>query len=102
MIENIKLIGISDDLINKMINLLGYDIVLNMACNYKLVRDNIAYLKNIGITKIDLIVLNREYILLLDNDKLINLFSNSKIENLVGMINEDFTNIDLIYQENNS
>lgn len=38
-----------------MINLFWYDIVLNMACNYELVRDNIAYLKSIGITNIDLI-----------------------------------------------
>ena len=40
MIEDIKRIGIDDKLYNEMINTLGYDTVLNMACNYKLIMQN--------------------------------------------------------------
>lgn len=38
MIENMLLIGISDEFIDELIDKIGYDRVLNLACNYEKVK----------------------------------------------------------------
>ena len=96
MIENIKLIGVDDNTIEKMVNILGYDIVLNMACNHELVNKNIQLLKSVGINNIEQLLLNREYIFLKDNDFIKNCLSKYNLQPIVPLINEDYSVIDEI------
>lgn len=97
MIEYIELAGIDEVLKNKMIECLGYDTVLNMACNYKVVKNNIEILKSFGITNIEDLLLNKDYIFTLDNNKLINYFKKFNIPNFVNLINNDYNVIDEIF-----
>ena len=63
MIEYIALAGISDELRDKMIDNLGYDSVLNLACNYELVKNNISLFRQLGIEDVDNLLLNKDYVL---------------------------------------
>lgn len=99
MIENINLIGISNEQVDLMIEKLGYDIVLSMACNHELVKANIELLKSLGINNINELLLNREGIFLIDTEELLSMFSKFNISQIVGLINEDYTVIDELYKD---
>lgn len=96
MIQDIDLIGIDDNLIEKIKNNLEYDDVLSLACNYKKVKKNIEYFKMIGINNIDELLLNRHYIFLINNDKLVRTFNNYNLVDIASNINKDYTYIDEI------
>ena len=94
MIEDIKLIGIDDDMLEKMISSLGYDLVLNLAVNHKLVSENIEFLKSLNIQVIDELLLNKTDIFLKETEELKNKFNKENIEYIVEIMNNDYTIID--------
>lgn len=94
MIENITLIGISDEFADEMIDKLGYDSVLNLACNHELVKKNIELLKSFGIKDIEALLLNREHIFLKASEGIVKKFSKYNIPALAELINNDYTVID--------
>lgn len=94
MIENIRLTGISDELIDKMIDAIGYGYVLDMACNYELVKENIEFLKNLGIQTVEELLLNRPNVFLIQTNVLQKKFSNTDISFMCNLINEDCLAVD--------
>lgn len=99
MIENITKIGITSEFADKMIDRLGYNTVLNIACNYSLVKENINLLKSFGIKNIEDLLLNRSDIFLKNYDSLVKKFSKFNIPLLTKLINEDYTVIDELFYE---
>ncbi len=97
MIEDIKRIGISDNLYDEMIDTLGYDTVLNMACNYELVRANVNLFLNRGIIDITPILLHKDYILMKDTSEIEEALNKCNTINIIELINEDYTNIDRLF-----
>ena len=93
MLENIKLIGIDDDFIDEMIDTIGYDMVLDLASNYELVEANAKYLKSLSLN-IKMLLLNRPEIFLKETEKLQLKFNKSNINQIIELINEDYTIID--------
>ena len=67
MIQDIELIGVEKDLIEKLMKNLEYDEVLCLACNHENVKKIIDFFKNIGIRNIDELLLNRYNIFLKDS-----------------------------------
>ena len=96
MIEDIKKLGISDELYDEIINNLGYDLVLNMACNYTTIGENLNYLNNIGIDDLKDILLYKTHILFLEPIELRERFNNKNVRELVELINMDYANIEMI------
>ena len=96
MIQDIELIGVGKDLIEKLMNNLEYDEVLCLACNHENVKKIIDYFKIIGIQNIDELLLNRYYIFLKDSDSIINKFDNIDLVNIVLKINDSYEYIDEI------
>ena len=96
MIEYINLIGISDEVIDEILDKLGYDIALSMACNYKKIRENINILKSIGITNINNLLLNKNEVFFIESSDLINKLSNINISNFVELVNNDYNAVDEI------
>lgn len=99
MIEDITKIGITSEFADKMIDRLGYNTVLNIACNYPLVKENMNLLKSFGIQNIEDLLLNRSDIFLKDYDLLVKRFSKFNIPLLIQLINEDYTAIDELFYE---
>ena len=97
MIEDIKKIGISDEFYNLLIENLGYDIVLNLACNYELVKKNINLLKSYGIENIEELLLNRDSLFLKDSEEIFEKLNKQDIETFVMLVNSDYTNIDSLF-----
>ena len=94
MIEDIKLTGISEETINKMMEELGYDIVLSMACNYKKIKENIELFKSINIINIEELLLNKNEIFFKETSLLKEKIFRFDIPSLVEIINDDFEVID--------
>ena len=94
MIEDLELIGLDEDLLEEMKQVLSYDNLLNLACNYKNVKESIELLKSYGIKNINELILNRHYIFLKGKEKLSLEFSKFDIKTFVALINEDYTTID--------
>ena len=96
MIQDIELIGVGKNLIEKLMKNLEYDEVLCLACNHENVKKIIDFFKNIGIRNIDELLLNRYYIFLKDSDSIINKFDNIDLVNIVLKINDSYEYIDEI------
>lgn len=97
MIEYISLAGIEDELKEKMLDVLGYDNVLNLACNYKLVKNNIDLFKQLGIENIEDLLLYKDYIFLKETRDIFNNFSKFNISEIVNLINNDYDAIDVVF-----
>ena len=95
MIEYIALAGISDELRDKMIDNLGYDSVLNLACNYELVKNNISLFRQLGIEDVDNLLLNKDYVFLKDTREIFNKFTNFNLNEIINLINNDYDAIDV-------
>ena len=95
MIQDIELIGVGKNLIEKLMKNLEYDEVLCLACNHENVKKIIDFFKNIGIRNIDELLLNRYYIFL-DSDNIISAFNNIDLVNTVLKINDSYEYIDEI------
>lgn len=96
MIENIELIGLENEMLELIKEKMDYDIILNMACNHELIKNNIDLLRSFGIKNIESLLLNRENIFFMETIDLQKKFNNYNIEALVNLINEDYTVIDEI------
>lgn len=96
MIENMSLIGFSDEFIDEMINKIGYERVLNLACNYKKVHSNIDLLNSFGIKNINELLLNKSYVFLEETEEMVKKFSKFNIPVVVELINNDYNVIDEI------
>ena len=94
MIEDIKLIGIEDELIEELLEKLGYDKVLSMACNYKKIRENINIFKAINVADINELLINKNDIFFKEPEEIIKKLSSINIANFVNLINEDYELID--------
>ena len=97
MIEDINLIGLPEETINDIEKKLGYDVILSFACNYKTVKANIELLKSFGLKNINDLILNRDYIFLLDTEQLVKKFSKFNFPVIANLINEDYSVIDEIF-----
>jgi hypothetical protein len=97
MIEYIALAGISDELRDKMIDNLGYDSVLNLACNYELVKNNISLFRQLGIEDVDNLLLNKDYVFLKDTREIFNKFTNFNLNEIINLINNDYDAIDVVF-----
>ena len=98
MIEDIMKLGITEEFYNKLLEIHGYNLVLDMACNYELINKNIQILKGFGIVDIDSLLLYREYLLLYDTEYIIDHFNKFDISSIVSKINEDYTEIDSVFE----
>ena len=94
MIEDITLIDIDSKTREKMISKLDGDILLNMACNYKLINGNIELFRELKINNIDDLILNRPYIFFMGTEYISDAFKNAEDENIIDLINSDYTEID--------
>ena len=97
MIEDIKKLGLSDNMYNELIEVNGYDLVLNMACNYELIANNVNLLRGYGIFNIYPILLHKNHILMYDSDYIVDKFRDVNISDMAKMINEDYTAIDFVF-----
>lgn len=97
MIENIVLTGIRQELIDDMIERLGYNEVLNLACNYDKVKKNIEFFQTLGIQCVDDLLLNRDYIFLKSVDEIAKKFSKFNVPVIIDLINTDYTVIDEVF-----
>ena len=96
MIENMLLIGICDEFIDELIDKIGYDRVLNLACNYEKVKKNRDLLKSFGIKDIDNLMIKRSHLFLEEPEILLKKFSQFNIPVVVELINDDVNVIDEI------
>lgn len=94
MLDDLKKIGLEDSFCDQMIDEFGYDLALNVACNYELVKTNIETLKRFGITNIEQLILKKIDIFLMDNEQLVKRFGKYNIPVAAKLINEDYTFID--------
>lgn len=93
--DNLKSIGISDDTINKITANNGSSITKCLDINYKIVKDNISFLKNIGIKDIDTLIINFCDVFLWDTIELINAIK--KDISLIRLVNEDPAQFSIIF-----
>jgi len=98
MIEDIMKLGITNKFYDLLIEKHGYNLVLDMACNYELINKNINLLKSYGIIDIESLLLYREYILFYDTDYIIECFNKYDISKIVTEINDDYTEIDKVFK----
>lgn len=96
MIEDIKLIGLSDDVIDKIMSQLDYDTILNLAVNHQKVKDNVEFFKSLKITFIDQLLINKTDIFFKDVNLLKEKFSKYNNDIIVELLNNDYTMIDEI------
>lgn len=94
MIEDINLTGLSEEIIDKIMEELGYDTVLSMACNYKKIKENVNLLKSINITNIDELLINRNELFFKDTNLLKEKIFRFDISSIVKLINDDYEIID--------
>lgn len=97
MIENIELIGLNNEIIKKIEEKLGYDTLLNMACNYENVKKNIDLLRLYNINVIDELLIYRNDVFLYDSNFLTEKFSKFDIPVFASLVNSDYTMIDEVF-----
>ncbi len=71
-------------------------LIFNFICSKKNVIKNIDYLRNIGVEVIELLLIYRLELFLIDNSMLIKSFENFEIATLVKLINEDINAVNLL------
>ena len=97
MIQDIELIGVDKEVIDELIDKLDYSDVLNLACNYEIVKNNIDLLKSLGVKNIDDLLINRSSLFLEKSEKLRKKFSEFNIPVFVNLINMDYTVVDELF-----
>lgn len=92
----LKEFGISEETIIKIENHNERTIIFNFICSKDEVIKNIEYLKSIGIKVIDLLLIYRLELLMIESDKVKKAFDNYDISTLVQLINEDINAINIL------
>ncbi len=96
MIDFLKNVGISDDTLIEMLKNNNETAIFDLSCNEEDAINIINYIKNIGINNIDELLVYRMDIFFLTFEQLVKRLSKFNIPVLVNLINEDYTNIDII------
>jgi hypothetical protein len=96
MIDFLKNVGISDDTLIEMLKNNNETAIFDLSCNEEDAINIINYIKNIGINNIDELLVYRMDIFFLTFEQFVKRLSKFNIPVLVNLINEDYTNIDII------
>lgn len=95
MIENSYDIGLKEEFVNNLIETHGYDLVLNLSCNYENIEKNINLLKTLNINIEDLIMYKPE-LFIMDPKYIYEKFSLVNLNTFITLLKEDITVIDEI------
>lgn len=96
MIDFLKNVGISNDVLVEMIKNNDETAIFDLSCNEEDAINIIKYMRNIGITNIDELLIYRIDIFFLTFEQFVKRLSKFNIPALVNLISEDYTNIDII------
>ena len=96
MIDFLKNVGISDDTLIEMLKNNNETAIFDLSCNEEDAINIINYIKNIGINNMDELLVYRMDIFFLTFEQFVKRLSKFNIPVLVNLINEDYTNIDII------
>lgn len=96
MINFLKEANISDEVIIEILKNNNEGSIFNLSCNEDDAIKIINYMREIGITNIDNLLIYRIDIFILIFKQFIKRISRFNIPVLVNLINEDYTNIDII------
>lgn len=96
MINFLKAADISDDVLIEMIKNNDEAAIYDLSCNDEDAIEIIKYMKNIGITNIEELLIYRIDIFFLTFEQFIKRLSKFNIPALVNHINENYANIDII------
>lgn len=96
MIDFLKNVGISNDVLVEMIKNNYETAIFDLSCNPKDSVEIIKYMRNIGVTNIDELLIYRIDIFFLTFEQFIKRLSKFNIPALVNHINDDYANIDII------
>ncbi len=94
--DGLKEFGITDDVIRKIIDNNDKALTFNLISSLDNVGKNIEYFRSIGVLVIDLLLINRMELFLVDHDKIREAFSNYDTLVLVKLINEDINAVNLL------
>lgn len=97
MVEDIKLIGLKEELIEQIFNELGYDTILSMACNYKKIKENIHIFQSVGIDNVDEVLLNKNELFFKEPNLIIEKLSKIDIPSFVCSVKDDYNMIDDLF-----
>ncbi len=97
MIEEIDLIDVSEDVRDKLLKTLDYDMALSLASNYKKVNQNIRLFKSLGIEAVEELLLYKSHLFLVKTETLLKDFDKFNIQEFVKLINEDYNVIDELF-----
>lgn len=92
----LKEFDISEETITKIENNNDRTMIFNFICSKDEVIKNIEYLKSIGIKVIDLLLIYRLELFMIESDKVKEAFDNYDISTLVQLINEDINAINIL------
>ncbi len=96
MIDFLKDAGISNNVLVEMIKNNTETSIFDLSCNDEDAIEIIKYMRNIGITNIDELLIYRIDIFFLTFEQFIKRLSKFNIPALVNHINDDYANIDII------
>lgn len=96
MIDFLKNAGISNDVLVEMIKNNDETSIFDLSCNDEDSVEIIKYMRNIGVTNIDELLIYRIDIFFLTFEQFIKRLSKFNIPALVNHINDDYANIDII------
>ncbi len=96
MIDFLKNVGISDDILIEMLKNNNEAAIFDLSCNEEDAINIIKYMRNIGITNIDELLIYRIDIFFLTFEQFVKRLSKFNIPALVNHINDDYANIDII------
>lgn len=96
MIDFLKKVNISDAVLIDMIKNNNEAILFDLSCNEDDAIEIINYMRNIGITNIDELLIYRVDIFVLTFEQFIKRLSKFNIPVLINLINDDYTKIDII------
>ena len=92
----LKELNFPTEVIKKIKDYNDKSLIFNFICSKKNVIKNIDYLRNIGVEVIELLLIYRLELFLIDNSMLIKSFENFEISTLVKLINEDINAVNLL------
>lgn len=96
MIDFLKNANISDDVLIEIIKNNDETAIFDLSCNDEDAIEIIKYMRNIGVTNIDELLIYRIGIFFLTFEQFIKRLSKFNIPALVNHINDDYANIDII------
>ena len=96
MIDFLKDAGISNNVLVEMIKNNTETSIFDLSCNDEDAIEIIKYMRNIGITNIDELLIYRIDIFFITFEQFIKRLSKFNIPALVNHINDDYANIDII------